>query len=132
MPLILDESIASVGDVVRAHTADACDAVRLKLIRLGGITPARRARDLAVELGLPVALEDAGGGDIVSAACAHLSASTPPGLLLAAHLPGDAARERIAAGGPVAASGSARLPTSAGLGLEVDEDALGPPVLRIE
>jgi L-alanine-DL-glutamate epimerase-like enolase superfamily enzyme len=132
LPLILDESLWSVGDLIRAHRAGAGDAVRLKLIRFGGITPVRRARDLAVALGLPVTIEDAGGGDIVSAALAHLACSIPPKLLLGGHLPHEINAERIAVGTPAAVDGIARLPQGPGLGIEVDVDALGRPVLRAE
>ena len=132
LPLVLDESLHSVGDLVRAHARGAADAVRLKLARFGGITPVRRARDLAVELGLPLTIEDAGGGDVVSAALLHLACSVPPKLLLAGYLPSELNVERVATGTPVAASGHARLPQAAGLGVEVDESALGPRVARIE
>jgi L-alanine-DL-glutamate epimerase-like enolase superfamily enzyme len=40
--------------------------------------------------------------------------------------------ERIAAGTPTATGGRARLPSGPGLGIEVDESALGERVLRIE
>jgi L-alanine-DL-glutamate epimerase-like enolase superfamily enzyme len=131
-PLILDESLYEVGDIVRARAAGAVDALRLKLTRFGGITPVRRARDLAVTFGLPLTIEDSGGGDVVSAATAHLAASIPPKLLLAGYLPSEMAAERIAAGTPVAVEGRARLGEAPGLGIEVDEAALGEPLLTVE
>jgi cis-L-3-hydroxyproline dehydratase len=131
-PLVLDESLTSVGDLVRARAAGAVDAVRLKLARFGGITPVRRARDLAAELGLPITIEDAGGGDVTSAALAHLACSIPPRLLLAGYLPSEMTAEQIAQGTPRAAGGRARLPAGAGLGIEVDEALLGEPLLRVE
>ena len=81
------------------------DALRLKLTRFGGITPVRRARDLAVIFGLPLTIEDSGGGDVVTAAVAHLAASIPPKLLLAGYLPSEMSAERIARGTPVASGG---------------------------
>jgi cis-L-3-hydroxyproline dehydratase len=128
-PLILDESLFELADIVRARTAGAADALRLKLTRFGGITPVRKARDLAVAFGLPLTIEDSGGGDVVSAATAHLAASIPPKLLLAGYLPSEMAAERIAAGTPAAVDGRARLPDGPGLGIEVDEAALGDPLL---
>lgn len=130
--LVLDESLFTLDDVLRAHAAGAVDAVRIKLTRFGGITPARRARDLAVSLGLQVTVEDSGGGDVVSAATTHLAASTPPALLLAGYLPSEMAAERFATGTPAAAGGCARVPDGPGLGIEVDEGALGAPTLRLE
>ena len=110
----------------------ACDAVRLRLSQFGGITPIRRARDLAAAWGLAMTLEDSGGGDVVTAAMAHLSCSVPPRLLLNGFLVGEMVNERIAAGAPRAVDGRARLPAGPGLGVEVNEEALGEPVLRVE
>jgi len=131
-PFVLDESLFEVADVVRARAAGAADALRFKLSRFGGITPVRRARDLAAAFGLPMTIEDSGGGDIVSAATAHLACSVPPKLLLAGYLPGEMTAERIAAGTPAAAGGVARLPAGPGLGIDVDEAALGERLLRID
>jgi hypothetical protein len=86
LPFVLDESLVDLAALERAR--DAADAVRLKLSQLGGITPMRRARDLAAAWGLQMTLEDSGGGDVVTAAMAHLSASVPPRLLLAGFLVG--------------------------------------------
>ncbi len=131
-PLILDESLFEVGDIVRARNAGAVDALRLKLTRFGGLTPVRRARDLAVTFGLPLTVEDSGGGDVVTAAVAHISASIPPKLLLAGYLPSEMSAERFAIGTPAAVGGRGRLPDGPGLGIEVDEAALGEPLLTIE
>ena len=95
-PLILDESLFDAGDIVRARAAGAVDGLRLKLARFGGITPVRKARDLAVVFGFPLTIEDSGGGDVVTAAIAHLAGSIPPKLLLAGYLPSEMAAERIA------------------------------------
>ena len=131
-PFVLDESLTRIDDLLRSRAAGAVDAVRLKLARFGGITPIRRARDLALALGLPLTIEDSGGGDVVTAAVVHLGCTVPPQLLLAGYLPSAMNVERIAVGTPVAEDGRARLPEGAGLGVEVDADALGERVLRIE
>lgn len=131
-PFVLDESLTRVDDLVRARAAGAVDAVRLKLARFGGITPIRRARDLAVALGLQLTIEDSGGGDVVTAAVVQLGCTVPPHLLLAGYLPSEMNVERIATGAPAAEDGRTRLPESAGLGVEVDVDALGERVLRVE
>lgn len=131
-PFILDESLTGVGDLVRAHAAGAVDAVRFKLARFGGITSTRRVRDLAASLGLPMTIEDSGGGDIVTAAAMHVNCSVAPQLLLSGYLPSSMVQEHIGAGAPVADGGRARLPAGPGLGIEVDESALGTPVACFE
>ena len=131
-PFILDEVLTGARELAEAHAAGALDAVRLKLSNVGGITPTRRERDLAVALGLPLTIEDAGGGDIVTAAALHLGCSTEPKLLLGGYLPSEMVVEHVAVDPPRAVDGTVRLPAGPGLGLELDESALGERVLRIE
>jgi L-alanine-DL-glutamate epimerase-like enolase superfamily enzyme len=125
-PVILDETLTDWDALDRAR--GSADAVRLKLSQFGGITPMRRARDLAIACGLPMTIEDSGGGDIVTAAMTHLSASVPPRLLLNGFCAGEMVSERIASGAPRAIGGEATLPAGPGLGIDVDEAALGAPV----
>jgi L-alanine-DL-glutamate epimerase-like enolase superfamily enzyme len=129
-PFVLDESLTDLAALERGR--EATDAVRLKLSQFGGITPIRKARDLAVSWGLPMTLEDSGGGDIVTSAMTHLACSVPPRLLMNAFLVGEMVNERIAPGAPRATGGRAVLPSAPGLGVDVDEDALGEPVLEVE
>jgi L-alanine-DL-glutamate epimerase-like enolase superfamily enzyme len=129
-PFVLDETLTDIAALERAR--GSADAVRLKLSQFGGITPMRRARDLAASFGLPMTIEDSGGGDIVTAAMTHLSASVPPRLLLNGFLAGEMVNERIAAGAPRAIAGVAHLPTGPGLGIAVDESALGRPLHTFE
>jgi L-alanine-DL-glutamate epimerase-like enolase superfamily enzyme len=131
-PMILDEVLTDVSAIVQAHGAGALDAVRLKLANVGGITPTRRARDVAVELGLPLTVEDSGGGDIVTTAALHVACSTEPRFVLGGYLPSTMVAEQIARDAPRASGGVARLPAGPGLGIEVDEAALGAPLLRVE
>jgi L-alanine-DL-glutamate epimerase-like enolase superfamily enzyme len=56
----------------------AADVINLKISKVGGLTRARQIRDLCVSLGIGMNIEDTWGGDIVTAAIAHLAHSTPP------------------------------------------------------
>ena len=61
-----------------APTATALPtASRSKLQRVGGITRAMLIRDVAVELGVEVTVEDAGGASLVTAAVVHVGLGTP-------------------------------------------------------
>jgi L-alanine-DL-glutamate epimerase-like enolase superfamily enzyme len=62
----------------------------------------------------------------------HLNCSLPPRLVLSGYLPSSMVVERFAAGTPEAENGRARLPDGVGLGIEVDEAALGERVARFE
>lgn len=128
-PLILDESIGSFADIVRGAQLEAMDAVMMKLSRHGGITPIRRARDLCIQLGIAMTIEESGGGDIVSAAMAQISASVPKALLVNAFLIGRMVDERLATDwSPLDGGGDAILPPGPGLGITVDESRLGSPI----
>lgn len=60
----------------------AADVINLKISKVGGLTRAKTIRDVAVSAGIAMNIEDTWGGDIVTAAIAHLAHSTPPDLLL--------------------------------------------------
>src|SRR6185312_12900286 len=80
-PFILDEVIDGIDALVRAHSDRAMDVVNIKISKFGGLTKARQARDLCVSLGIGMTIEDSWGGDITTAAIAHLAHSTPPEFL---------------------------------------------------
>ena len=73
LPFILDENIDGLEMLLRAHRDRAMDAINLKISKVGGLTKARHIRDLCVALGIPMTIEDSWGGDIVTAAIAHLA-----------------------------------------------------------
>ncbi len=75
---MLDENIDDLGILLRAKTDLAMDVVNLKISKLGGLTKIRQARDLCVSMGIAMTLEDSWGGDVATAAIAHLAHSTPP------------------------------------------------------
>ena len=83
-PFVLDESIDGMDVLMRGHADGAMDVVNIKISKFGGLTPARQARDLCVRLGIGMTIEDSWGGDITTAAIAHLAHSTPTELLFTA------------------------------------------------
>src|SRR5678815_1240602 len=67
----------SLDMLLRARGDLAMDVVNLKISKLGGLTRTRQLRDLCVSMGIAMTLEDSWGGDITTAAIAHLAHSTP-------------------------------------------------------
>jgi len=132
LPMVLDEVIVDLPTLVRAAGMDAMDQVNLKVSRVGGLLPARRMRDAAVALGIRLMIEDAWGGDIVTAAVAHLAAGTPPDALFAVSFMNDWTLEHIAGYEPRSSRGSGPVPDGPGLGIEVDVSLLGPPLFTID
>ena len=76
-PFVLDEVIDSIDPLLRGHADRAMDVVNIKISKFGGLTRAGQARDLCVSLGIAMTIEDSWGGDIMTAAIAHLAHSTP-------------------------------------------------------
>jgi L-alanine-DL-glutamate epimerase-like enolase superfamily enzyme len=76
-------------------------------------------------------IEDTWGGDLVTAAVAHLAASTPPDALFTVSFMNDWTNEHVAGYQPRSTSGFGAAPMGPGLGVEVDVDALGEPLLRV-
>ena len=76
-PFVLDENIDGMDVLLRARADLAMDVVNLKISKLGGLTRTRQVRDLCVSMGIAMTLEDSWGGDITTAAIAHLAHSTP-------------------------------------------------------
>src|SRR4029077_574096 len=127
LPMVLDEVITDLPTLARAVAADAMDHVNLKIGRVGGLTKARLMRDAAVALGLTLTIEDSWGGDIVTAAVAHLAAGVPTGSLFAASFMNDWTLEHVGGYEPRSRGGHGPVPTGPGLGIAVDVERLGTP-----
>ena len=128
LPFILDENIDGLEPLLRAHRDGAADVVNLKISKLGGLTRTRLVRDVCVELGIPMTLEDSWGGDVGTAAIAHLAHSTPERFRFSSTDFNSYVTVRNAVGGPQRKNGRMRANTGPGLGVEPAWDALGEPV----
>ena len=65
-PFVLDETIDGIHALLRGHADRAMDVVNIKISKFGGLTKAKLARDLCVELGVAMTIEDSWGGDITN------------------------------------------------------------------
>ena len=131
LPMALDEVIVDVRALTEANALGAMESINLKLGRVGGLSAARVIRDLAGALGIRATIEDTWGGDVVTAAVSHLAASTAPEMLVHASFMNDWVTDHIAGHQPRSQHGRGRAPDAPGLGIEVDVDALGAPLLTI-
>ena len=129
-PFVLDESIDGLEPLLRGHADLAMDAVNLKISKFGGLTKTRLARDLCVSLGIAVTIEDSWGGDITTAAIAHLAHSTPPEFLFTATDFNSYVTVSTAEGAPQRVDGRMAAATEPGLGIEPRADVLGEAVFR--
>ena len=125
LPMVYDESVTDADSLYAAVRDGGAGAVNLKVGKVGGLTRARTLRDLAIELGAAVTIEDTWGGDVATAAIAQLAASTPPDGLFSVSFVNDAVAEHVAGYEPRSAGGFGAAPDGPGLGIEVDPGALG-------
>jgi L-alanine-DL-glutamate epimerase-like enolase superfamily enzyme len=130
-PFVMDECIDSLEMLMRIRADGGADVVNIKIGKFGGLTKAKQARDLCVEMGIAMTIEDAWGGDIVTAAISHLAHSTPPELLFTSTDFNSYVTVTIADGAPQRQGGRMSAPTAAGLGIEPRMDVLGDPVIDI-
>ena len=130
-PFVLDETIDGLEMLLRAWSDGAMDAINLKISKVGGLTKARQMRDLCISLGIAMTIEDTWGGDIVTAAIAHLAHSTPEALRLSATDFNSYVTRRIAEGAPQRKDGTMQASSAPGLGVIPDLEALGAPVLTV-
>jgi L-alanine-DL-glutamate epimerase-like enolase superfamily enzyme len=130
-PFVLDETIDDLGILLRAWADHAMDVVNLKISKLGGLTKIRQARDLCVSLGLGMTLEDSWGGDIATAAIAHLAHSTPPEHLFSTTDFNSYVTVSTADGAPQRVQGRMAAAKTPGLGVTPKWDVLGPPKVDV-
>jgi L-alanine-DL-glutamate epimerase-like enolase superfamily enzyme len=130
-PFVLDETIDSLDVLLRGHADRAMDVVNIKISKLGGLTKARQVRDLCVALGIGMTIEDSWGGDIVTAAIAHLAHSTPPELLFSTTDFNSYVTVSFADGAPRRAGGRMSAGTEPGLGIRPRLDLLGKPLVEV-
>jgi cis-L-3-hydroxyproline dehydratase len=128
-PFVMDESIEDLDSLVRALRDDAMDIVNIKIGKFGGLTKARRARDLCVDRGIAMTIEDAWGSDIVTAAIAHLAHSTPTDLLFTATDFNSYVTVSTAENAPARQNGRMSAPAGPGLGIEPRMDVLGAALI---
>lgn len=130
-PFILDENIDSLEVLLRAHADLAMDVVNLKISKLGGLTKIKQARDLCVSMGIAMTLEDSWGGDIATAAIAHLAHSTPTEFLFTSTDFNSYVTVSTAEGAPQRANGFMAASSLPGLGIEPRMAVLGKPVVEV-
>ena len=127
--MVLDECICNTQDLLRGVNARAMDVVNIKISRIGGLTKARRLRDLCIDLGIAVTIEDAWGSDIATATIAHFAHSTPSKCLFSSSDFNSYVSVETALGAPRAKFGKMSAGSQPGLGLKVRKEILGKTVL---
>jgi cis-L-3-hydroxyproline dehydratase len=131
IPFVLDESIDSLLALQRGIADRAMDCVNIKLSKVGGLTRSRTMRDVCIQNGIMMTIEDTACTDITAAAVCHLAQSTPEHLRLSSTLANVKIAFRTATGAPEAINGMARASERPGLGIEPIREVLGAPIFDI-
>jgi cis-L-3-hydroxyproline dehydratase len=131
-PFILDEVVDSMTMVLEGIADQAMDIVNLKISKVGGLTKAQKIRDLCVSLGIALTIEDSWGGDIVTAAIAHLAHSTAPEYLFSSTDFNSYVTVSTALGAPRRVDGRMSASLAPGLGIKPRMEVLGEPAVVVE
>lgn len=124
-PFVLDENVDGLDMLLRAKADLAMDVVNLKISKLGGLTKTKQIRDLCVSMGIAMTLEDSWGGDITTAAIAHLAHSTPEEFRFTSTDFNSYVTISNADGAPQREHGFIRASTRPGLGIEPRPEVIG-------
>ncbi len=127
--IYMDESSVDLATVIGAVGGNLVDGFGMKVTRIGGLQRMAVFRDICEARNLPHTCDDSWGGDIIAAACAHISATIRPRLLEGVWL----AQPYIdghydADNGIRIEGGHIALPDGPGLGLTIDAAQFGAPV----
>jgi|SRR5690625_1328196 len=123
-PICLDESIHSFEDARKAIQLGSCKIINLKIGRVGGLTESKRIHDYCLQRGIDVwcgGMLEAGVGRAHNIALTTLKGFT---------MPGDTAgsssywEKDIITPEVVVKDGEITVPSSPGIGYEIDEEAL--------
>jgi len=128
-PISVDESLVTLQDATRIAREGIADVFGIKLNRVGGLTKARRLRDVAMAHGIQIFVMATGGTVMADTEAAHLAQSIPSEFMRACWSCQDMLTVDIAPGsGPRCKAGHITIDDTPGLGVTPDEGLLGDPV----
>jgi L-alanine-DL-glutamate epimerase-like enolase superfamily enzyme len=129
-PIAADEGLHSVSDVHKHNDMGAARGGSLKMIKLGGVTRAYQAAELFDELGMHVNMAGKVAESSVSSAAVLQLAAAAPSIEWGVSVTCQYLQEDICKDSLNVVNGRVNVPTGAGLGVEVDEDALSKFIRR--
>jgi len=132
-PISVDESLVTLQDATRIARDGIADVFGIKLNRVGGLTKARRMRDVAMEHGIQMFIMATGGSVLADTEAAHFAQSIPDEFIKACWSCQDMLTLDIAPGsGPRCVDGFITVDDTPGHGVVPDENMLGKPVANYE
>ena len=123
-PIAADEGLHSFDDVRRHHAMGAAQGGSVKMIKLGGVTRAHQATKLFDELGMHVNIAGKIAESSVSSSAVLQLGAAAPSIEWGTSCTCQFLKTDIARNPVQVIDGRAKVPAGAGLGIDVDEDAL--------
>lgn len=129
IPISVDESLVTLQDAMEIASDGIAEIFGIKLNRVGGLTKARRMRDIALANGIQMYIMATGGSVLADAEAGHLAQSVPEEFRLGCWSCQDMITIDVAPGrGPRSENGVLTVSGSPGLGFAPEESILGDPV----
>ncbi|HEV7415823.1 MAG TPA: enolase C-terminal domain-like protein, partial [Tianweitania sediminis] len=127
--IYMDENGLDLATAVSAAGQGLVDGFAMKITRIGGLQPMAAFRDVCSAMNLPHTCDDSWGGDIIAAACTHVSATVRPSLnegawIAAPFIDGNYDRRN----GLSIKDGYVERPSGPGLGIDPDETIFGAAI----
>ncbi len=123
VPIMADEGIETAADALRHIEAGAMDAVSIKLWKVGGLYRSRDIASVCAAANIKVHVGSTAGSQLLEAMQLHFCASLPD-LFGGAEIGEFESLIDDPASGLVVERGALQLPSSPGLGVEIDDEKL--------
>jgi L-alanine-DL-glutamate epimerase-like enolase superfamily enzyme len=136
-PIVIDEAAVQPRNLLDAVALGCVNAINIKPVRVGGLTKAAIMRDIAQAAGLMILADEPMGGALAGAGIIQLAATVDPQKLLAVSSFSDHADPSAKPDfgdegtGQSFHEGRVSVPLTPGLGVNVDEEALGEPAFVV-
>ncbi|MCJ8333000.1 MAG: mandelate racemase/muconate lactonizing enzyme family protein [Epibacterium sp.] len=127
VPIILDELAQDDGDIAKLVRLDIADGIGLKISKAGGLTRARRHRDICQAAGLTISVQDTVGSTLSAASIFHMGATVPERYLRCVLDPRQMVTVQTGHFEAPIMDGGVVPPSEPGLGVRIDRDLLGSP-----
>lgn len=128
LPIMIDELAQQDADIAMIAAEDLADGIGLKISKAGGLTHARRHRDICRAAGLTMTVQDTVGSAIAFAGIVHMGATVPTPLLRCVLDTRDMVTIETASIDAPVGDGGVLPPSAPGLGIDVKREVLGDPV----
>jgi len=125
----IDENLITLDNAQRIINDRIAEILNIKISRVGGLTKAKRIRDIAMNAGLKFLVMDTGGGITADTATQHFAQSIPAEMRIGTWLCQEMISNDVAPGqGSRNINGSSQIPENCtGLGVVPDQSLLGKP-----